>query len=130
MSATLDSDLLAQYFGNCQALAAGGRTHPVEQLFLEDVFEFTEYHLDAEGPAALRVRAGSSSKTKALQKASTSKQKLVQVAGFLQTAANPHALGFAVLYYVHLTLAGKLCLVCLCHDIPVVFCWRRQWAHL
>ena len=80
MSATLDSDLLAQYFGNCEMLAAGGRTHPVEQFFLEDIFEITEYRLDAEGPAALKVRSGSSLKNKTLQKASTSKQKLVQVA--------------------------------------------------
>ncbi len=78
MSATLDSDLLAQYFSNCQTLAAGGRTHPVDHFFLEDVFEMTEYRLDADGPAALRVIAGSS-KGKALQKASTSKQKLVKV---------------------------------------------------
>lgn len=81
MSATLDSDLLAQYFGDCQTLAAGGHTHPVEQFFLEDVFEMTEYRLDAEGPAALRVKP-TSSKNKALQKTSTSKQKLVQVLDF------------------------------------------------
>lgn len=78
MSATLDSDLLAQYFGNCQVLAAGGRTHPVEQFFLEDVFELTEYRLDSEGPAALRPTAAFN-KNKALQKASASKQGLVKV---------------------------------------------------
>ncbi len=35
MSATLDSDLFARYFGNCAVLAAGGRTFPVQHHFLE-----------------------------------------------------------------------------------------------
>jgi HrpA-like RNA helicase len=35
MSATLDSDLFARYFGGCPVLAAGGRTFPVEHHFLE-----------------------------------------------------------------------------------------------
>ncbi len=35
MSATLDSDLFARYFGNCAVLAAGGRTFPVLHHFLE-----------------------------------------------------------------------------------------------
>ena len=35
MSATLDSDLFARYFGGCAVLAAGGRTFPVQHHFLE-----------------------------------------------------------------------------------------------
>lgn len=80
MSATLDSSLFARYFGDCPTLAAGGRTFPVDQLFLEDVYEMTQYRLDAEGPAALR-RHVDSSKQKALQKASGSRQGLVKVSG-------------------------------------------------
>ena len=41
MSATLDSGLFARYFGGCPILAAGGRTFPVEHLFLEDAYELT-----------------------------------------------------------------------------------------
>ena len=41
MSATLDSDLFARYYGGCPVLAAGGRTFPVEHLFLEDAYELT-----------------------------------------------------------------------------------------
>lgn len=84
MSATLDSNLLAHYFGDCQTLAAGGRTHPVQQFFLEDIYDFTGYRLDAEGPASLKHTPGSALQNKALKKASTSKQKLVQVEGFLE----------------------------------------------
>lgn len=78
MSATLDSDLVAKYFGYCQVLAAGGRTFPVEHLFLEDVFELTEYTLDPEAHAALKSNASSYQK-QTLQKASARQQALVKV---------------------------------------------------
>lgn len=78
MSATLDSGLFSDYFGGCGALAAGGRTFPVEQLFLEDVYEMLGYRLDTEGPAALR-RVAESRQQKALQKATGAKQGLVKV---------------------------------------------------
>lgn len=54
MSATLDSHLFANYFGSCPALAAGGRTFPVEHHFLEDAHDLIGYHLDADSAAALR----------------------------------------------------------------------------
>ena len=41
MSATLDSDMFARYYGGCPVLTAGGRTFPVEQHFLEDAYELT-----------------------------------------------------------------------------------------
>lgn len=78
MSATLDSKLFAQYFGGCASLAAGGRTFPVEQHFLEDVYEMTEYVLDTEGPAALRLQADAA-RRKALQKAASGPQGLLKV---------------------------------------------------
>lgn len=78
MSATLDSRLFVDYFGGCGALAAGGRTFPVEQHFLEDVHEMLGYRLDAEGPAALR-RSAEPRQQKALQTAAGAKQGLVKV---------------------------------------------------
>ena len=78
MSATLDSELFARYFGGCPALAAGGRTFPVEHLFLEDVYELTDYRLDAEGPNALRGTSDGA-KRRALQKAAGSQQSLLKV---------------------------------------------------
>lgn len=82
MSATLDSDLFASYFGGCPTLAAGGRTFPVDQVFLEDVYEMTGYRLDPEGPCALR-NVGDAAKRKALQKSTGSRQALVKVAALL-----------------------------------------------
>lgn len=83
MSATLDSDLFSRYFGECPVLTAGGRTFPVQQAFLEDVYELIGYKLDAEGPAALRVDVSERSRRKALEKAAGSKQAIAKVC-FLQ----------------------------------------------
>jgi ATP-dependent RNA helicase DHX29 len=41
MSATLDSNLFARYYGDCPVLVAGGRTFPVEHCFLEDTYMLT-----------------------------------------------------------------------------------------
>lgn len=41
MSATLDSNLFARYYGDCPVLVAGGRTFPVEHYFLEETYELT-----------------------------------------------------------------------------------------
>lgn len=54
MSATLDSHLFANYFGGCSALAAGGRTFPVQHHFLEDAHDLIGYHLDADSAVAMR----------------------------------------------------------------------------
>ena len=54
MSATLDSHLFANYFGGAPALAAGGRTFPVEHFFLEDAHDLIGYRLDAESNVAMR----------------------------------------------------------------------------
>ena len=47
MSATLDSDLFARYFNGAPTLAAGGRTFPVQHLFLEDAHDMTGYRYTA-----------------------------------------------------------------------------------
>ena len=55
MSATIDLDLLSDYFGGVPAMTAEGRTFPVSQVFLEDVYAMTSYRLAEDSPAALRA---------------------------------------------------------------------------
>eukprot|EP00958_Prasinococcus_capsulatus_P005428 scaffold526_cov356-Prasinococcus_capsulatus_cf.AAC.4 len=57
MSATVDADKFARYFGDCPALFAPGRTFPVEASYLEDVYEMLQYNLSPDNPAS--IRAGS-----------------------------------------------------------------------
>lgn len=79
MSATLNSDLFAGYFGGCPVLAAAGRTFPVRQLFLEDAYEALQYRLAADSPAALRAGAAGGRRRLAKSVAPASKQAIVQV---------------------------------------------------
>lgn len=43
MSATIDTTLFSEYFGQCPVVEIPGRTHPVQQLFLEDCIEMTRF---------------------------------------------------------------------------------------
>lgn len=43
MSATIDTTLFSQYFGNCPCIEVQGRAFPVEQFFLEDCIEMTGF---------------------------------------------------------------------------------------
>lgn len=43
MSATIDTTLFSDYFGNCPVIEIQGRTHPIEQYFLEDCIELTDF---------------------------------------------------------------------------------------
>uniref|UniRef100_A0A8D8F423 RNA helicase n=1 Tax=Culex pipiens TaxID=7175 RepID=A0A8D8F423_CULPI len=43
MSATIDTTLFSEYFGNCPCIEVQGRAHPVEQFFLEDCIEMTGF---------------------------------------------------------------------------------------
>ncbi|KAJ2941488.1 hypothetical protein O0L34_g14536 [Tuta absoluta] len=43
MSATVDTTLFTQYFGNCPVIEVPGRTYPVQQYFLEDCIELTNF---------------------------------------------------------------------------------------
>lgn len=43
MSATIDTALFSNYFGNCPVIEIEGRTHPVKQYFLEDCVELTGF---------------------------------------------------------------------------------------
>ncbi|XP_053396236.1 putative ATP-dependent RNA helicase DHX57 [Mercenaria mercenaria] len=52
MSATLNAQLFSQYFGGCAVVDIPGRTFPVEQYFLEDAMEFTEFVMEESSPYA------------------------------------------------------------------------------
>lgn len=52
-SATVDSHLFSQYFGNCPVVTARGRTHPVSTQFLEDIYEILNYRLASDSPASI-----------------------------------------------------------------------------
>lgn len=43
MSATIDTTLFSNYFGNCPVIEIPGRAHPVTQVFLEDCIEMTQF---------------------------------------------------------------------------------------
>ncbi|XP_075976970.1 putative ATP-dependent RNA helicase DHX57 [Anticarsia gemmatalis] len=58
MSATLNADLFSEYFDNIPVLEIPGRTFPVEQLFLEDIMEMTNYVLEENGPYARKIKKG------------------------------------------------------------------------
>ena len=50
MSATLNSSLFSDYFGNVPVVEIPGRTFPVEQIFLEDTLEKMNYVLEEGSP--------------------------------------------------------------------------------
>ncbi|KAH9637465.1 hypothetical protein HF086_012078 [Spodoptera exigua] len=58
MSATLNADLFSDYFDKVPVLEIPGRTYPVEQLFLEDIMEITNYVLEENGPYARKIKKG------------------------------------------------------------------------
>ena len=57
MSATIDTTLLSAYLDGCPVLSVGGRTFPVEQNYLEDIYEMIDYQLDQDNPASYRLRS-------------------------------------------------------------------------
>ncbi|KAK9832693.1 hypothetical protein WJX81_000845 [Elliptochloris bilobata] len=75
MSATLDSDLFARYFGGCAVLAAGGRTFPVQHHFLEDAYAVTGYRLAPDSPAALCSGGGGRDRRRRLEHAAGQRAK-------------------------------------------------------
>ena len=56
MSATMDADKIAAYFGNCQTLHVPGRTFPVDIRYLEDALECTKWSISENSPYARRCR--------------------------------------------------------------------------
>ncbi|XP_026330689.1 putative ATP-dependent RNA helicase DHX57 isoform X2 [Hyposmocoma kahamanoa] len=62
MSATLNADLFSSYFEKIPILEIPGRTFPVEQFFLEDIMELTNYVLEENGPYARKIKKGDKDK--------------------------------------------------------------------
>ncbi|XP_062529594.1 putative ATP-dependent RNA helicase DHX57 isoform X1 [Bombyx mori] len=58
MSATLNADLFSDYFGNVPVLEIPGRTFPVEQFFLEEIMDMTNYVLEENGQYSRKVKKG------------------------------------------------------------------------
>jgi ATP-dependent RNA helicase DHX29 len=54
MSATVDATFFAGYLEGCPVVSAVGRSFPVEQHYLEDVYESCSYLLPIDSAAALR----------------------------------------------------------------------------
>ncbi|KAM3962013.1 LOW QUALITY PROTEIN: putative ATP-dependent RNA helicase DHX57 [Aphomia sociella] len=67
MSATLNADLFSEYFEKVPVLEIPGRTFPVEQLFLEDIMEMTNYVLEENGPYARKTKKGDKDKRQDLE---------------------------------------------------------------
>jgi HrpA-like RNA helicase len=44
MSATLNAEQFAKYYGNCPCMNVPGFTYPVKEYYLEDVLEMTRYN--------------------------------------------------------------------------------------
>ncbi|OAE31756.1 hypothetical protein AXG93_4874s1190 [Marchantia polymorpha subsp. ruderalis] len=96
MSATLDSDLFSQYFGDCPVIKAKGRTFPVTTHYLEDVHDELEYSLSTDSPAAMHndYKANKKKTTRNLVDSSRGRQNLVQSgwgddSTLEETAVNP-----------------------------------------
>ena len=75
MSATMNTEVIANYFAGCPVLGASGRTFPVQHLFLEDVYEATGYVLDAESSSSLRDYQSLRDGQKRLENSAGSKNK-------------------------------------------------------
>lgn len=58
MSATLNADVFADYFGNCPVLNIPGRTFPVQEFYLEDALNQSDYVLAENSPYAKQGKTG------------------------------------------------------------------------
>lgn len=54
MSATVDAEKIANFFGGCPTLHVPGRTFPVDVRYLEDAVEFTGWSINESSPYARR----------------------------------------------------------------------------
>lgn len=58
MSATLNSELFSEYFDEVPVLEIPGRTFPVEQIFLEDIIERSNYVLEENSHFSRKFKKG------------------------------------------------------------------------
>ena len=56
MSATVDAEKIAAFFGGCPSLHVPGRTFPVTVHYLEDAIEYTQWVVSEGSPYARRCR--------------------------------------------------------------------------
>lgn len=77
MSATMNTQMVSDYFNKCPILNASGRTFPVKHLFLEDVYEITQYVLDMDSPAAVKGYQALRGRQIKLENSSGSKNKAI-----------------------------------------------------
>lgn len=54
MSATVDAEKVAEYFGGCPTLHVPGRTFPVDIRYLEDALETTKWWISESSPYAIK----------------------------------------------------------------------------
>ncbi|KAG8228278.1 hypothetical protein J437_LFUL006246 [Ladona fulva] len=60
MSATMNANLFSDYFNGIPVIEIPGRTFPVEQFFLEDILELTQYAMEENSPYARPLKFKSS----------------------------------------------------------------------
>ncbi|ALC48383.1 CG1582 [Drosophila busckii] len=56
MSATLNAKLFSDYFGGAPVLDIPGRTHPVQQFFLEDILEMSDFVMECDTKYCRKLR--------------------------------------------------------------------------
>ncbi|XP_055843477.1 putative ATP-dependent RNA helicase DHX57 [Episyrphus balteatus] len=56
MSATLNANLFSDYFGGAPVLSIPGRTFNVEQLFLEDILEISDYVMEFDSQYCRKIK--------------------------------------------------------------------------
>ncbi|KAL7302548.1 hypothetical protein TKK_0005184 [Trichogramma kaykai] len=56
MSATLKSDVFSSYFGQVPIINIPGRTFPVQQIFLEDILELTNYVIEENSTFTRKIK--------------------------------------------------------------------------
>lgn len=56
MSATLKSEIFSSYFKGAPVLCIPGKTFPVERIFLEDIFERTNYVLEENSKFTRKIK--------------------------------------------------------------------------
>ena len=57
MSATMNSQLFSNYFDDVPVLEIPGRTFPVEQIFLEDIMEITDFIMEEQSQYTRNVKS-------------------------------------------------------------------------
>ncbi|XP_023954179.1 putative ATP-dependent RNA helicase DHX57 [Bicyclus anynana] len=62
MSATLNAELFSSYYNEVPVIEIPGRTFPVEQLFLDDILDVTNYVLEENSPYTRKVKKGDKDK--------------------------------------------------------------------